>query len=57
MTLTEIARQRRITAVMKKQARETLRSLRHERAKAANAKSAPLFSSVRSRDLEVAQSS
>ena len=55
MTLTEIARKRRLTAVMKKQARETLRNLRHERTKAANIKSAPLFSSVRSRPLEIAE--
>ena len=57
MTLAEIARKRRLTAVMKKQAKETLRNLRHERTKAANARTAPLFSSSRSRPLEIAESS
>ncbi len=57
MTLAEIARKRRLTAVMKKQAKETLRNLRHERTKAANVKSAPQFLSVRSRPLGMAESS
>lgn len=55
MTLTQIARQRRIRAMMKKQARETLRNLRHQRAKVAITKESPLFSSVRSRTLEMAE--